>query len=154
MTEDNILWVQEKYITLKTTLLQILPQMRIYTTTNFLLAITEEELQHLQQNAKVQLSYKKTYLYWIASIFLLNNRYILTDAEKSLAQRIKVSHNAFLIDSMKLTDEEVTSAKNTILAGVELAKTIDSPQSHLNNIYLEQIKPIADACFAQDTRSE
>jgi hypothetical protein len=76
----------------------------------------------------------------------------LTDSQKLLAQKIKVSHNAFLIDDMKLTDEEIESSKNTILTGIELAKTIDSPQNNLNNIYLENIKPVADICYANDTR--
>jgi hypothetical protein len=55
---------------------------------------------------------------------------------------------------MKLTDEEIESSKNTILTGIELAKTIDSPQGRLNNIYVEKIKPVADLCYALDTRTE
>ena len=152
MNEENIIWTNENYIILKEVLLKTIPNMRQYTTTNFLLSIPQKEINHLVQNAKVQFSYKKSYLYWIAATYLLSNVYTLTDSQKLLAQKIKVSHNAFLIDDMKLTDEEIESSKNTILTGIELAKTIDSPQNNLNNIYLENIKPVADICYANDTR--
>lgn len=153
MNEKNIIWINKNYINLKEILLKTIPNMRQYTTTNFLLSIPQEEVDHLVQNAKIQLSYKKSYLYWIAATYLLSNIYTLTDSQKLLAQKIKVSHNAFLIDDMKLTDEEIESSKNTILTGIELAKTIDSPQNNLNNMYLENIKPIADVCYANDTRT-
>jgi hypothetical protein len=73
---------------------------------------------------------------------MLNNRYELTDNEKLLAKKIKISRNSFIQEDMILTEEEINNAANTVLQGIAAAKLVDNPQSHLNDIYLSQLLPI------------
>ena len=156
LKQTDILYANAGYEQLITTLISNQKDLQYWAAVRVMLLLRDELIQWLQNNPNDSVKNKWVYRTFLAAK-IINKEWDpvnLTDEQKLLLLKIKVSWYPYLKDELILTDTETAEIANYILSTYNTVKTLDDPQGRLNNIYVEKIKPVADLCYALDTRTE